>query len=414
MSTGSAMDRDPGGGGEARSRPYVFILSGEPSGDLLGARLMAAMKAESGEGVRFGGVGGPAMAEQGLVSLYPLEDFSVMGLLEVLPHVLTILRRIRRIAKVIKAERPDILVTVDAPDFTLRVSKQLKGQGIPLVHYVAPSVWAWKPGRAKAMAGYLDAVLALLPFEPPYFERHGLRCRFVGHPAADPVEQAATEPAAFRETHGIDPAAPLLVVLPGSRQSEVKRLLPVFREALLNLVRQFPDLRVVLPTMPAVAARVSAAVAEWPCRPILIEGPEAKRQAFAAGGAALAASGTVAVELAAAGLPAVITYLGNPVTMRIVAAMLKVKYASLPNLILDRELQPELLQWDCKPERIAQEVGRLLGDPSARDAQIAGYREVMAALCPGGISPSQQAAREVLAILETGRQARGGANTKER
>lgn len=408
MSAGAALNAVSPGGGGANTSSYVFILAGEPSGDNLGAGLMAALKAETSGRVRFGGVGGPAMVAEGLDSIYPLEDFSVMGLLEVLPHILKILRRIRRLAKIIRAERPDIVVTVDAPDFTLRVAKQLKGQGIPLVHYVAPSVWAWKAGRAKAMAGYLDAVLALLPFEPPYFERHGLKCRFVGHPAAEDKAPDPDAAAAFRTAHDIDPQARLLAVLPGSRRSEVKRLLPLFRDVLTVLARRYPDLRVVVPTLPGVEARVSAATAAWPCRPVVVQGQAAKQQAFAASDVALAASGTVAVELAAAGLPAVIAYRANPISAWLVSPFLKIKYISLPNLVLDRRLLPELVQWDSKPERIAQEVGRLLGDPKAREAQLAGYREVMAALRPEGMDPSLCAAREVLALLEERRQGPGG------
>ena len=281
MSAGGDSNAVSSGGGEVRPVLRVFMLAGEPSGDLLGAGLMAALKAETGGCVRFDGVGGAAMTAEGLDSLYPLEEFSVMGLLEVLPHILTILRRIRRLSKIIEAERPDILITVDSPDFTLRVARRLKGKGIPLVHYVAPSVWAWKPGRAKAMAGYLDAVLALLPFEPRYFERHGLPCHFVGHPAAAGEEPSAADTAAFRTAHGIDAQAPLLAVLPGSRRAEVKRLLPLFRDVVLELAERYPELRVVVPTLPAVAATVSAATAGWSCRPIVVQGRAEKHLAFA-------------------------------------------------------------------------------------------------------------------------------------
>ena len=372
---------------------------------------MAALKADTGGHVRFDGVGGPAMIAEGLDSRYPLEEFSVMGLLEVLPHVLTILRRIRRLSEIIEAERPDILITIDSPDFTLRVARKLKGKGIPLVHYVAPSVWAWKPGRARAMADYLDAVLALLPFEPPYFERHGLRCRFVGHPAAVDEEPTADDIASFRSAHGFDPRAPLLTVLPGSRRAEVKRLLPLFGEVVSILAGRYPDLRVVVPTLPGVAASVSAATAAWPCDPVAVQGRADKRLAFAASDAALAASGTVAVELASAGLPAVIAYRANPISAVLAIPFLKIKYVSLPNLILNRRLLPELIQWDAKAPRIAREVGRLLGDADARAAQLAGYREAMSALRPDGMSPSARAAREVLALLEERRRegARAGA-----
>ena len=261
------------------------------------------------------------------------------------------------------------------------------------MHYVAPSVWAWKPGRAKKVAGYLDCLLTLLPFEPPYFEAHGLRTIFVGHPAVE----ALSEPKAAGTDEGDE--APLLCLLPGSRRGEVGRLLPVFREAVARLQLRFPDLRCVLPTVPTVAGRVGEMVADWPVPIDVVEGADAKANAFQSARVALAASGTVAVELAVAGVPAVIAYRTSPVTAWIVKRLVKVRFASLPNLLLDRELQPELLQGDCTPERLVAAVAPLLEDPSARASQIAGYREAVAQLTPpGGGRPSDRAADEILRL----------------
>lgn len=386
---------------EGAAVPLVFLIAGEPSGDLLGARLMAALSEETAGRVRFAGVGGSAMAAEGLSSLIPIDELAVMGLVEVLPHLVRIIGHIRRIAAAARSARPDAVVTIDSPNFTLEVSKRLKGTGIPLIHFVAPSVWAWKPWRAKRMARYLDHLLVLLPFEPPYFEAHGLATTFVGHPAVE--ARVSHDPAGFRRRHGIAADAPLLCVLPGSRRGEVARLLPVFADTLARLDERFPGLRAVVPTVPAVAGLVSAWAGRCPVPATVLGTAEEKYEAFGASDAALAASGTVAVELAVAQLPTVIAYRLSPLTALIARLMLKVPYASLPNLLLDREVQPELLQENCTPEMLAAAVGRLLTDTEARAAQIAACREAIAVLHPGGEPPSRRAARQVLAVMRAGK-----------
>ena len=385
-----------GGGG-----PLVFLVAGEPSGDLLGARLMAALEAETGGRVRFAGVGGERMAERGLASLFPIDELAVMGLVEVLPHAWRIYRRLRETVAAAVAARPDALVTIDSPNFTLAVSRRLKGRGFPLIHYVAPSVWAWKPGRARRVAGDLDLLLTLLPFEPPYFERHGLETCFVGHPALEDPPAAGAGPA-FRKAHDIPGGAPLLCLLPGSRQGEVRRLAPVFRATLHRLARSVPGLHAVVPTVAGVAGTVMAEVRGWPVPTAVVHGQADKLAAFAASDAALAASGTVTVELAAAALPAVVTYRVNPLTGLVVARLLKVPFAALPNLVLGRQVQPELLQRDCTPDRLADAVLRLLNDRAARDDQIAGYREALGLLNAGDAVPSRLAARRILAAIGPG------------
>jgi lipid-A-disaccharide synthase len=296
--------------------------------------------------------------------------------------------------------RPDVLVTIDAPGFSLRVSKRLKGAGFPLVHYVAPSVWAWKPWRARKIASFLDRLMALLPFEPPYFEAHGLTTTVVGHPAVEAAADPA-DGAAFRRRHGIEPGAPLLAVLPGSRRAEVGRLAPVFAATLARLAPDFPGLRAVVPTVPTVAPLVREAAKAWPVDTLVLDGPAEKYAAFAAADAALAASGTVAVELAVARCPTVVAYRVSPLSAAIARRMLKVRYVSIPNLVLDRVVQPELLQENCTPAALAPALAGLLRDGAkARQRQLADLERVVAALSGAGDGPpSRQAARCVLEAI---------------
>lgn len=379
--------------------PLIFLVAGEPSGDQLGAHLMAALKAETGGRVRFAGVGGPRMEGEGLRSLFPMSDLTVMGLVEVLPHLRRLLRRMSETEAAARRLWPCVLVTIDSPAFSLRVAKRLKGAGFPLVHYVAPSVWAWKPWRARKVAAFLDHLLALLPFEPPYFEAHGLATTVVGHPAVEAVADPAAG-TAFRKAHAIAEGAPLLAVLPGSRRSEVTRLSGTFGETLALLKRELPGLRAVVPTVPNVSALVRAATAAWPVETTVLEGAQEKYAAFAAADVALAASGTVAVELAVARVPTVVAYRVSPITAAIARRMLKVRYASLPNLVLDREVQPEFLQENCRADRLATAVADFLSDRELRRRQTRELDLVVEALSGAGKgSPSRQAACAVLRVI---------------
>jgi len=370
--------------------PLIFLIAGEPSGDQLGARLMAALRAETGGRVRFAGVGGEQMAAEGLQSRFPIHELAVMGFIEVLPHLFTILSRMRETVAAVKAMRPDAVVTIDSPSFTLEIAQRLKGQGIPLIHYVAPQVWAWKPWRAKQVAGYLDHLLVLLPFEPPYFERHGLATHFVGHP----VVEAAADSGATEEA-----GPPCLAVLPGSRKGEVGKLLPVFAEVVRTLAARHPGLQVVIPTVETVEHIVRERVADWPVPVQVVRGAEAKARAFRRARAALAASGTVALELAVAGVPTVVAYRFAGLVGLLSPTLLGVPHVSLVNLIAGREVQPEILQRRCRAEHILPAVERLLSDPAARAAQREGYRGVVDALTPPEGSPSRAAARRILASL---------------
>jgi len=382
------------------SVPTLFLIAGEPSGDALGARLMASAKRLTGGRVRFAGIGGEKMIAEGLDSLFPMGELTLFGIFELLPHLPNLLRRIDQTVVAVLEQRPDAVIGIDSPGFTVRVSAKIRAAapGVPLIHYVAPTVWAWKPKRAAKYAAIYDHLLAILPFEPPYFVREGLACTFVGHSVVE-GDAGKGDAARFRSRHGLMEDDRLVAVLPGSRKGEVKRLLPDFRATLDLLRPTHPGLVAVIPTVATVRDRVVAAVADWPVRVIVVEGDAAKYDAFAAAEAALAASGTVALELALARLPTVIAYRLNPVTVALYRRLIRVKYVNLVNLMLDRMLVPELLQQECRPDRLAAELARLLDDPQARREQIEGVAEVARWLGQGDRPPSERAARVVLDII---------------
>lgn len=379
--------------------PCIFLIAGEPSGDQVGARLMAALKKRTGGRVRFAGVGGEGMTAEGIDSIFPMADLSVFGLAEVLRHAPRILRRVRESADAVRTTRPDVVVTIDVPTFSFRVAKKLKGAGIPLIHCVAPQVWAWRPRRARMLTRFLDHILVLLPFEPPYFEAVGLPCTLIGHPV---VEFGADQGdgADFRRRHGIPPDAPVLAILPGSRGNEVSRLLPVFGRALHLLAPRFPGLRGVVPVVPAVEEEVAAAAAGWPIPITLVEGTAEKYNAFAASTAALNASGTVTLELALAKVPTVVAYRLSPLTAWVGRRMVNVPYVTVVNLILGRRLLPEFVQERCTPPLLADAVAELLSDEQARRAQIEGTRDVLRQLGLGQRPPSEAAAEVILRHVE--------------
>ncbi|WP_172295148.1 lipid-A-disaccharide synthase [Pseudoruegeria sp. HB172150] len=381
----------------------VFILAGEPSGDRLGAALMRGLKALRPE-VQFDGIGGAEMQAEGLVSRFPMEELSVMGIAEVLPKIRHLKRRISQTADWVADTKPDVMITIDSPDFSLRVAAQVKASSdIRCVHYVAPSVWAWREGRAQKMARYIDQVLALLPFEPPYMEAAGVRCDFVGHPVVEDPLASPDEIAEFRAETGLS-NAPILLVLPGSRRGEVSRLAPIFGEALRPVLAALPETRVVVPAAPGVASAVIDATHNWPGNTIVLDSRDSagvdvarrKRAAFAAADAALAASGTVSLELAAAATPMVIAYDMNWLTWQIASRMLKIDTATLVNLVSETRAVPEYLGPACKPAPIADALIALLEDEQARAAQLAAMEKTMTALGKGDEPPGLRAARAVL------------------
>ena len=379
----------------------LFVIAGEPSGDKLGAAAMAALRAREPD-IRFAGIGGPLMEAEGLTSLFPMSDLSVMGLAEVLPRLRHLFRRRDEAVTALADLRPDGLLTIDSPDFCLRVAAKAKAArpGLPVLHYVAPTVWVWRPGRARKMARHVDHVLALFPFEPPYMEAAGMTCDFVGHPVVAERWPGSDEVAAFRES--VSGEGPLITVLPGSRRGEIERLAPIFGEALGRM----PNARYVVPAAGHVAGLVREAVADWSVDVTVLDptglAPQAaehrKRSAMAAADAALAASGTVALELAMAGTPFVSAYRMAPLSAFIIRRMVNVKSANLINILLDDAVVPEVLQEACTPDRIVSALTPLLGP--AGDAQAARQAEAMALLGLGGEHPGDRAATSILNALD--------------
>ena len=390
---------------DSQAGPFIFIVAGEPSGDALGGALIAALRERTAGRLWIAGIGGEFMAEQGLTSLVRLADLAVAGVAEVLPRAPLILRRVRETVRAIEQMRPDAVVTIDSSGFSWRIAHRLRrhGERLPLVHYVAPMVWAWRAGRARRMARWYDHLLTLLPFEPPYFERVGLACSYVGHPVLESGAERG-DAARFRAAHGIAGEELVLTVLPGSRGGEVSRLLPIFGAALRRLEAMLGPFRVAVPTVETVAERVTTGVGDWPGRPIVLRGAAAKYDAFASSRAALAASGTVALELALAGVPMVVAYRLNPMTEALLDKLLHVRRYSLVNLLLDHRVVPELVRGDCNPERIAAELGALIGDERVRSAHREGYDQAIRRLAAGGLSPSRKAADKILAIIAARRQ----------
>ena len=372
----------------------LFLIAGEPSGDRLGAALMAGLRALAP--VEFAGIGGPLMQAEGMESLFPMEELSVMGIAEVLPKYFALKRRIRQTADAVLASGAEALVTIDSPDFCLRVATLVKAARpeFRTIHYVAPSVWAWRPGRAAKMAKVIDHVLALLPFEPPYMTAAGMTCDFVGHPVVAEPRATAEEKAAFAGK------GPLLLALPGSRRGEVTRLAPVFGAVVGRLKATHPDLRVALPTVRGVAGLVRELTAGWAVQPEIIEDAARKRGAFAAADVALAASGTVSLELAANGCPMVIAYDMHPLTLWLMRRAALVDTVTLVNLVSDSRVVPEFLGPACKPDAIAPAIEALLADPSLQRQAMA---LTMERLGKGGEAPGLRAARSVLTALRRSR-----------
>ena len=378
----------------------VFLLAGEMSGDRLGGALMEGLRQLQPD-VTFDGIGGPLMQAQGVRSRFPMDELSVMGIAEVLPKYFHLKRRIAETAQAVIETQPDVLITIDSPDFSLRVAKLVKAaSSIRTVHYVAPSVWAWRPGRAQKMAKVIDHVLALLPFEPPYMEAAGMDCDFVGHPVVAEPLALPQEIADFRTDHDLGDA-PYVLALPGSRRGEATRLTPVFGEALGGFVSNHPGVRIVVPAAGPVVGLVRELSQSWPVQPVVIDpaglSPEragqVKRAAFAGADLALAASGTVSLELAAARTPMVIGYDFKWLSWQIMKRMALIDTVTLVNLVSDTRVVPECLGPDCTADNLARALGRVHAEPAAQQDAMA---LTMARLGEGGEAPGLRAARAVL------------------
>jgi lipid-A-disaccharide synthase len=360
---------------QAADRSFVIALvAAEESGDQLGAALIRALKERTGERVRFAGVGGREMAAQGLASPFPIDDLAIIGFAAIPRRLPVILRRIRDTAELVLAAEPDALVIIDSPDFTHRVARRVRAAApsIPILDYVSPSVWAWRPGRARAMRRYVDLVLALLPFEPRAHQRlGGPPCTYVGHPLLEQLAQLRPSPEEA-ERRLAEP--PILLFLPGSRGGEIRRLLATFGQALgllaaARLTAGSAPFEIVLPTLPHLRERIAAATADWPLQPRIVVEAKDKQAAFRVARAALAKSGTVTLELALAGIPMVTAYKVSLIEEMVARLAIQVPSAILPNLILEQNVVPEFLQRQCTPQNLADALAPLLAPLPAQSPQ---------------------------------------------
>jgi lipid-A-disaccharide synthase len=381
----------------------IFLIATEESGDRLGAGLMKILRQRLGDAVQFEGVGGRAMAREGMTSLFPIEELSIVGLAAVVKQLPKILRLIRQTAAAVANASPDMLVIIDSPDFTHRVARRVRARcpSIPIIDYVSPSVWAWRPGRARAMLSYVDHVLALLPFEPEAYRRlRGPPCSYVGHPLS---EQLATLRPNAAEQLRRDAAPPVLLVLPGSRRSEIKHHMDVFGAALGLLRAQELPFELILPTMPHLEQAVRQRAKNWPVEPKVVVGESEKRAAFRIAHAALAKSGTVTLELALAGVPMVTAYRAGPIETWIVRSMIKVNSVILANLVIGENVVPEFIQNDCTAEKLARSLRELLTDSIPRRRQVEAFSGIDAIMSTGAASPSVRAADIVLSTMRKSR-----------
>lgn len=382
--------------------PKVFLVAAEESGDRLGAALMRAIRLRQSS-AEFFGVGGHDMAAEGLDSLFPIEGLAIIGFTAIPKKLPAILKRIRQTVKAALATKPDVLVIIDSPDFTHRVARAVRKRdpSIPIVDYVSPSVWAWRPGRARAMRTYIDHVLALLPFEPAAHKAlGGPPCTYVGHPLVEQV--GALRPNASEQKQR-DGNPPTLVVLPGSRGGEIKRLLAPFGNAVALLSERIGAFDVVVPTTPFLAERVESGVANWKVRPKIVVDAAARRAAFRIARAALAKSGTVTLELALAGVPMVTAYKGSAIEAAIARRVVRVPSVILANLVLGENVVPEFLQEDCTPRKLADALEPLMLNTPERQKQADAFAKLDRIMGIGKVDPAQQAADIVMELAKTGR-----------
>lgn len=387
---------------DASHRPLsIFIVAAEASGDALGAALARALVMAAPTGVRLSGVGGHAMANAGIASPFPIDELAIIGLTAIPRRLPNIIRRIRETGQQIVAARPDALVIVDSPDFTHRVARQVRrlAPSIPIVDYVSPSVWAWRPGRARAMRAYVDQVLAILPFEPAVHRKlGGPPCTYVGHPLVERIAELRPNAEEARRRLA-DP--PLILALPGSRPNEIRRLAGIFGDAMERLRGRIGAMELVIPTVPNVAAQLRDAVATWTVKPRIVTEPAEKWSAFRNARAALAASGTVTLELALAGVPMVAAYrlhVVEAIVARLIRLQARLPSVILANLVVGENVVPELLQEDCTAEKLAVALEPLIADTPERQRQIEALSRLDGIMGVGVATPSAKAAAIVLEV----------------
>jgi len=378
--------------------PHIYLIAGEPSGDIIGARLINSIQSKTNNKCFISGVGGTEMEKLGFKSLFPMSEITVMGLAEVIPSLPNLFMRIRQTIADITKKNPCIVVTIDAPDFSFRILKKISKSEIPLVHYVAPSVWAWKPGRAKKIAQFLNKLLTLFPFEPPYFEKEGLNTVFVGHPIVE-SKAGMGEGVIFRKKHKIPRSAKVLSVLPGSRVGEIKRLLPI----IMNVISSLDDknLFIILPTLDNLFDHIKNFLKHWDISVIVTTTIEEKYAALAASDVAIAASGTVSLELAMARVPNISIYKFNPITAFIGRRLVKTKFSNLVNILLDKEVVPELIQEKCNSDLIFKEIKKLLNNATISDLQLKNFDIAIKQLTNNSAKPSDKAANIILETIKS-------------
>ncbi|MFL6818598.1 MAG: lipid-A-disaccharide synthase [Bradyrhizobium sp.] len=377
----------------------VFLIATEESGDRLGASMMKVLRQRLGDSVRFEGVGGQLMAREGLASLFPIEELSIIGLAAVVKRLPKILRLIRTTANAVTETSPDALVIIDSPDFTHRVARGVRARdpSIPIINYVSPSVWAWRPGRARAMRTYVDQVLALLPFEPAEYRKlRGPPCTYVGHPLTEQI--GVLRPGA-EEQQRRDQAPPVVLVLPGSRRSEIAHHMAVFGAAVGRLHSAGVEFELILPTTPHLQAEVAKGLTNWPVQPRVVIGEQDKRAAFRIARAALAKSGTVTLELAIAGVPMVAAYRTGATEAWMLRRVINVNSVILANLVVGTNVVPEYLQQDCTPQNLSKALGEVLADTALRRQQVDAFAKIDAIMSTGNQPPSVRAAEIVLATM---------------
>jgi lipid-A-disaccharide synthase len=381
----------------------IFLIATEESGDRLGAHLMKVLRQRLGGAVRFEGVGGQAMAREGLTSLFPIEELSIIGLAAVVWQLPKVLRLIRETVVAVMRTHPDVLVIIDSPDFTHRVARRVRARdaAIPIIDYVSPSVWAWRPGRARAMRAYVDHVLALLPFEPDEYRRlHGPPCSYVGHPL---IEQLGSLRPSADEQRRRNEAPPVLLVLPGSRRSEIRHHMAIFGETMGRLQAEGIEFELILPTMPHLLEAVRDSAKRWKVAPKVVVGEQEKRAAFRIAHSALAKSGTVTLELALAGVPMVTAYRTGAAEAWILRRAINVTSVILANLVLGENVVPEFLQQDCTPEKLSGRLREVLSDSALRRRQVDAFARIDGIMATGNQPPSVRAADIVLSTLRKSR-----------
>lgn len=377
----------------------IYIIAGEPSGDVLGGKLLKALKSKADKPLAIHGIGGEQMQCQGLESLFPMSELSIMGFVELIPHIPKILKRIDQTVADILAKKPEMVITIDSPGFCFRIAKKLQGSGIKLVHYVAPTVWAYKPERAAKIAALYDELLVLLPFEPPFFEKEGLKTHFIGHPIIED-EALRGDETRFRKQFDIPQDAILLTMLTGSRKTETKRLLPIYKQVVKRLKKECDGVQLILPTVPALKDEIEIFARSLPVPAYVVTEKQVKWDGYAASSAALAKSGTATLELALANVPMVITYKVSRFSAYMLRKMMLIDYVNLINILHDKEVIPECLQEECNPGRLTEEVIKLLTDKSTSKAQQEASHQAFKMLGLGEKeSPSEKAAEILLKAI---------------